>query len=647
MRQHPREREDLALPLRQVRGSLGQFRGIAGRQRFYEFVSVHRLRRQAHPLARDVRSHADVVLDRAREQEHILRHRLYGAPQAIQRKVADRRAVHADHALLDIPEAGDQVGDRGLARAGVADDGHHLARLYGEGQVLEHPLAFLVREPDRLELDMAPHRVGHGARRRVGNPVVRIQQGENALAACHRALQQGVLFRQILYRRIEHADQVHEGDQGAQRQRMPQEHRGADHQGHRRREGGQKVHRGPEQREHVHFAQVGLHEFQVLALELAGGGGFAREQLHHVHAGKALGDVGVHRAGPLPLPPEGVAGALAGDVRHQVHRRQGGQDRQRQAPVQREQDSQRADHHRKVLDEGGQHVGEELVDRFHVAGHARDQAPHRLPRKEGQRPSRRMPEQLHAQVLHHAQADLAGKIDHGEGRGQHRGQDAQEQAYKARDFCAVARAQGACGIAGQFPEIGEPQDGPTAVACQNCAAGSLQRRLLRGIGRIQPHQVALLRQENSFRLQVPALPVGQSRKARGAQVQPALNHRIRWPDPERPADIRTVRHSGIERIPRNDQRLVDGLPDDDGRGQLAQGADREGDQGQERYAEVGFHVSEDPADNGRIVAFGDLVLIEVVGHGVQAPCAQGSTMPDPSAAGTAVASSSCSRAISA
>ena len=85
----------------------------------------------------------------------------------------------SDAALVDVVEAAEQVDDRGLARAALADDADPLAGLDLEGDVLEDRLVAVVAEGDVLEDDVALH-VGHArwARRprRSGSGVSRISK---------------------------------------------------------------------------------------------------------------------------------------------------------------------------------------------------------------------------------------------------------------------------------------------------------------------------------------------------------------------------------------------------------------------------------------------------------------------------------------
>ena len=98
-------------------------------------------------------------------------------------------AVDPHRAAVDVVEAQQQVGERALAGAGVADHGQRLARPHPEGDPLEHRLAFLVGEPDVARTRSRPRtargpvgRAGRGdGHRRVEQRKIR---SELAMAAC-------------------------------------------------------------------------------------------------------------------------------------------------------------------------------------------------------------------------------------------------------------------------------------------------------------------------------------------------------------------------------------------------------------------------------------------------------------------------------
>jgi hypothetical protein len=83
---------------------------------------------------------ADVLGHRAGEQERILQHHREVLAQRGQILIAQVHAVQQNLARRHVVEAHHQAGQRGLARARVAHNGHRLSRLNGEAHVLQNPL---------------------------------------------------------------------------------------------------------------------------------------------------------------------------------------------------------------------------------------------------------------------------------------------------------------------------------------------------------------------------------------------------------------------------------------------------------------------------------------------------------------------------
>src|SRR5690606_38606831 len=82
----------------------------------------------------------DVVRDVAAEEEHVLEDEADAAAQLGERDAVDGYAIEEDLAVLRLVEAHEEVDERGLAGAGVADDGDALAGLRAEADAAEHPL---------------------------------------------------------------------------------------------------------------------------------------------------------------------------------------------------------------------------------------------------------------------------------------------------------------------------------------------------------------------------------------------------------------------------------------------------------------------------------------------------------------------------
>ena len=88
------------------------------------------LRRLAHLRQRDrFVAQADVLFDRAGEDERILQHETDVPPHALLPRLRDVHAIEQDAPLLDVVEAQEQVDQAGLAGARRPDERHPLARL--------------------------------------------------------------------------------------------------------------------------------------------------------------------------------------------------------------------------------------------------------------------------------------------------------------------------------------------------------------------------------------------------------------------------------------------------------------------------------------------------------------------------------------
>ena len=134
------ERDELALAGRQVLAPLADPRGQAvGRGRRARSSRPSSTKAEPHRGVGGLRpAEADVLQDRGVEQE-----RAPAAPSpGVDRSDAvdtSRRSMPAmpDHTVVGIGEAGQELGQRRLARAGGADHGHRRGRLDGEHHVAQ------------------------------------------------------------------------------------------------------------------------------------------------------------------------------------------------------------------------------------------------------------------------------------------------------------------------------------------------------------------------------------------------------------------------------------------------------------------------------------------------------------------------------
>ena len=108
---------------------------------------------------------ADVVGDGAGEEVVLLGDHHRGPVEVGRGERAQVDAVERDRAVDRVVEAGGELGDRGLAGAGGADQGHGLPGRDGEVEAGQHRHALDVLEPDAVEVEVA---AGVGERHRVG-----------------------------------------------------------------------------------------------------------------------------------------------------------------------------------------------------------------------------------------------------------------------------------------------------------------------------------------------------------------------------------------------------------------------------------------------------------------------------------------------
>ncbi|MPN54017.1 hypothetical protein SDC9_201686 [bioreactor metagenome] len=140
-----------------------------------------------------------------------------------------------------------------------------------------------------------------------------------------------------------------------------------------------------------------------------------------------LGDEGIDLARPAPLIAESVARPLAGDARDDEDEGHAGGHYQGQADVEDVEHDDRAGHDGKVLDESGQHIGEELAYDFNVAREPGDEASDWLPRKIGERLFYHVPVELEPHVLHDEGPDLVREPCHRKRGEQNPSEDQQQE----------------------------------------------------------------------------------------------------------------------------------------------------------------------------------------------------------------------------
>ena len=131
--------EELALALRQIAAVGVQDRVVPVRETADKGIGMHQAGGVAAFLVRGVQAAVtDVVQHRTAEKFRFLEHDAEGAPEVGLLDACDAESVVGDRPVLDLVEPVDQVRDRGLARAGSADEGDLLAGIGRQGDVVEH-----------------------------------------------------------------------------------------------------------------------------------------------------------------------------------------------------------------------------------------------------------------------------------------------------------------------------------------------------------------------------------------------------------------------------------------------------------------------------------------------------------------------------
>ena len=136
----------------------------------------------------------------------------------------------------------------------------------------------------------------------------------------------------------------------------------------------------------------------------------ARERLDDAHAGDVLGERGGDQAEALAHGAVRARRAPAEDAGRDGHQREHGEGRQREAPVEHEQDHRRADEHERVLEEARDSVGDELVEGLDVVREAADGDAGAVPLEVAERQALQVAEELVAQVGEDALARPAGEV---------------------------------------------------------------------------------------------------------------------------------------------------------------------------------------------------------------------------------------------
>ena len=453
---HPRDAQKLLLALADVAAVLGQDGVVAGGQPLDEAVGVSGFGRRHDLLAGGVGAAVgDVLPHGAGPQPGVLQHHAVAAPQRGAGGLADVGAGHPDAAAVHVIKAHQQVDEGGLAAAGGAHDGHTLAGLDVQAEVLDQGPVGQVAEADVLQRYPAV-RLQNGRAGRFGGLVPGVQQGEHPRRAGQSVLQLGHDARYLVERLgvlvgVAQKDaQLADGDAPGRRvERAHQPHAGVDDVVHKA--GGGVGQAGKEGGFQAHVRQPLVH--------LVEGGqalGLVAEGLHHLLSLDHLVDEGGLLAPHRALAVEVAVGVVGDEARHHQAERGDEDHHQRDEHVLPEHEQQGA--------HNGQHAGEQLGEAHqqpvregvHVGHHPADDVPGGVAVQVGKGQGLDLVDGVVAQVPRDREGDLVvAHAEHPLGqRGQgHHHQDAGDDAgYPALVHLAGAEHQ-VDGVAAQQGDI--------------------------------------------------------------------------------------------------------------------------------------------------------------------------------------------------
>ena len=425
------ECEQLALAERQPEAALAELRVVAVLELLDPLVGTDGAGCFLDVAAAGVGpAECDVLGHAAREQEAFLWHDPELAAQRLLRDIAEVVAVDRDPALAWVVEAGEQLRDGRLSCTRLTDECHRRPSGNLEIDVVQYLGQVAVAEADMVETDMTGRARQVDRSRRVHD----IRLGFEHL---HDLVQRGdgrkehvVELRELLHR----VEEVREVER--EREQRPDRHLVVDQQ-----VAAVPQHdRGRERREEIDRREVDPVEDDGLVVRLAVTvvdttetllvHGLACERLHDAHASDVLGERRGDEADPLSDAPvrtvrtDAEPGGRERDKRHDRQRRE------REPPVEDQQDDRGPDEQKRVLDEARDAVGDELVERFDVVRDPADDRAGAVALEKAEREPLQVREQPVAQVGEHAFSDPAGLIglrrreeQRGDTRGEERAND--------------------------------------------------------------------------------------------------------------------------------------------------------------------------------------------------------------------------------
>src|SRR6266403_827191 len=366
---------------------------------------------------------ANVCFDCTGEKERILEHDAELPAQILQIDGSNVLAVEKNLAALNIVKAQQQGDQGGLAGAGVSHDGEGLPGLHAKRNISQNPIfvgglrSVAIAEPNVAKLDLAERMIerdGIGIRFDQNRF---IQQLEDALGSRHRGLQDVEFLAEVLDRPEKALGEHGEGSQNAEAERAGENAvpAGPIDQG----DGGEaeKFDRRIKKSVSENGIAPGEHIVAIAPLKFLHGLALAVEELHDAHTGNVFLEERVDAGDGRADAAIGIADEFAEDHGDDQDAGKDGESVESQAFVDREEQAGHDREEKEVIDHGNDAGGEEIVERIHVRGDARDQAAdgiaveiaHGQALHVGENFAAHVVHGLLADALHDADLDVLGK----------------------------------------------------------------------------------------------------------------------------------------------------------------------------------------------------------------------------------------------
>ena len=248
------------------------------------------------------------------------------------------------------------------------------------------------------------------ASRRVDDLRLLVEDGDDAIERSRRGQERVVELRQLLHRVEEVREVEREGEERSDGEAAVDDERASEAEDDRRRHRGEHVDRREvEAVQHDGLVVRGLVAL-VDAAEARLARRLARERLHDSHARDVLGERGGHEPETLSDAPVRAIRAHPKPRCRSAHQRQHEERREREAPVEEEEDDRGADQDEAVLDEARETVGDQLVERLDVVGDPAHDRARSIALEEAERKSLQVAEQPDAEIRERSLADPAGEV---------------------------------------------------------------------------------------------------------------------------------------------------------------------------------------------------------------------------------------------